>query len=168
MLFLQRSGESFDALKDEAEEKEEIAEEKWTENVETLDGGEVGPDDDPYASQVLFLDLPSALGDLYQEIFLARLYSSSLRTDLVIFKVMIMFAIVTIICDDQVTVKVMNCLPHIYATYKVVKVNEEEEKIVLQVLGELVCIRLWGRLFSGGGFSLREDFLWWRILRSKG
>ena len=97
MLFLQRSGESFDALKDEAEEKEEIAEEKWTENVETLDGGEEGPelvlvppDDDPYASQVLFLDLPSALGDLYQEIFLARLYSSSLRTDLVFFKVMIM------------------------------------------------------------------------------
>ena len=68
MLFLQRSGESFDALKDEAEEKEEIAEEKWTENVETLDGGEEGPklvlvppDDDPYASQVLFLDHPSAL-----------------------------------------------------------------------------------------------------------
>ena len=41
--FLQRPGGSFDALKDEAEEKEEIAEEekqKWTENVETLDGGE--------------------------------------------------------------------------------------------------------------------------------
>ena len=62
------------------------------------------------------------------------------------------------------TVKVMNCLPHIYATYKVVKVNEEEEKIVLQVLGELVCVCLWGRLFSSGrffsegGFSLGEDF----------
>ena len=40
---LQRPGGSFDALKDEAEEKEEIAKEeqqKWTENVETLDGGE--------------------------------------------------------------------------------------------------------------------------------
>ena len=60
------------------------------------------------------------------------------------------FAIVTIVCDDQVTVKVMNCLPHIYATYKVVKVNEEEENIVLQVLGEFVCVRLWGRIFSAG------------------
>ena len=98
--FLQRPGGSFDALKDEAEEKEEIAEEekqKWTENVETLGGGEEGPElvlvppgDDPDASQLLFLVLPSALGDLYQEIFLARLYSSSLKTDLVIFKVMIM------------------------------------------------------------------------------
>ena len=64
--------------------------------METLDGGEEGPelvlvppDDDPDASQVLFLVLPSALGDLYQEIFLARLYSSSLKTDLVIFKVML-------------------------------------------------------------------------------
>ena len=97
--FLQRPGGSFDALKDEAEEKEEIAEEekqKWTENVETLDGGEEGPElvlvppgDDPDASQLLFLVLPSALGDLYQEIFLARLYSSLLKTDLVIFKVML-------------------------------------------------------------------------------
>jgi hypothetical protein len=97
--FLQRPGGSFDALKDEAEEKEEIAKEeqqKWTENVETLGGGEEGPElvlvppgDDPDASQLLFLVLPSALGDLYQEIFLARLYSSSLKTDLVIFKVML-------------------------------------------------------------------------------
>jgi hypothetical protein len=72
------------------------------------------------------------------------------------------FAIVTIVCDDQVTVtrqagssvKVMNCLPHIYVMYKEVKVNEDEENIVLQVLGEFVCVHLWGRLFSGGGFSL--------------
>ena len=40
------------------------------------------------------------------------------------------------------------------------KVNEEEEEnIVLQVLGEFVCVRLWGRLFSREEFSLGEDFL---------
>ena len=66
---------------------------------------------------------------------MARLYSSSLRTDLVIFKVMIMFAVVTIVCDDQVTVKVMNCLPHIYATYKVVKVNDERRKLSFRCWG---------------------------------
>ena len=54
----------------------------------------------------------------------------------------------------------MNCLTYIYATYKEVKVNEEEEEnIVLQVLGEFVCVRLWGSLFSGGVVT-REDFLY--------
>ena len=53
--------------------------------------------------------------------------------------------------------KVRNCRPHISATYKEVKLNEKEKNIVLQVLGEFVCVRLLGRLFSG------EDFLWGRI-----
>ena len=52
----------------------------------------------------------------------------------------------------------MNCLTYIYATYKAVKVDEEEN-IVLQVLGEFVCVRLWGSLFSGGVVT-REDFLY--------
>jgi hypothetical protein len=57
-------------------------------------------------------------------------------------------------------VRVMNYLTYIYATYKEVKVNEEEEEnIVLQVLGEFVCVRLWGSLFSGGVVT-REDFLY--------
>ena len=56
--------------------------------------------------------------------------------------------------------RVMNYLTYIYATYKEVKVNEEEEEnIVLQVLGEFVCVRLWGSLFSGGVVT-REDFLY--------
>ena len=55
----------------------------------------------------------------------------------------------------------MNCLTYIYATYKEVKVDEEEN-IVLQVLGEFVCVRLWGSLFSGGVVT-REDFLYWGV-----
>ena len=54
--------------------------------------------------------------------------------------------------------RVMNCLTYIYTTYKAVKVDEEEN-IVLQVLGEFVCVRLWGSLFSGGVVT-REDFLY--------
>ena len=54
--------------------------------------------------------------------------------------------------------RVMNCLTYIYATYKEVKVDEEEN-IVLHVLGEFVCVRLWGSLFSGGVVT-REDFLY--------
>jgi hypothetical protein len=49
----------------------------------------------------------------------------------------------------------------LHTSYKEVKVNEEEEEenIVLQVLGEFVCVRLWGSLFSGGVVT-REDFLY--------
>ena len=54
--------------------------------------------------------------------------------------------------------RVMNCLTYIYATYKAVKVDEEDN-IVLQVLGEFECVRLWGSLFSGGVVT-REDFLY--------
>ena len=51
------------------------------------------------------------------------------------------------VCEHQVTgqegssVKVMNCLPHIYAMYKEVKnevLHAQEENIILQVLEEFV------------------------------
>ena len=61
--------ESSDAKKDEAEEKEvEKEKQKWTENVETLDGVEEEPElvlehpgEDPDASLVLFLLLCSGI-----------------------------------------------------------------------------------------------------------
>ena len=56
--------------------------------------------------------------------------------------------------------RVMNYLTYIFATYTEVKVNKEEEEknIVLQVLGEFVCVRLWGHCYLGG-VSLRGRLL---------